>query len=258
MAIIKKFRIKSFKNINTIIEFENVSLAYGNRLILDNINFKINEGQIFGMLGPNGVGKSTIFNLITGLIVPKTGKIKIEGENVNKFPIYLRTKKFRVGYVPQYGGFFNDLTLHDNLKAISEIVIENKNYRSERINYLISKFELDNLKDIKAKFLSGGQKKKLVIALSLLSEPKVLLLDECFAALDVLTIKMLQEIIVNLQNESKITICICDHQARDLLACVDIAMILSNGKIIAEDTPSNLVKDINAKNAYFGNNFKFN
>ena len=258
MAIIKKFRIKSFKNINTIIEFENVSLAYGNRLILDNINFKINEGQIFGMLGPNGVGKSTIFNLITGLIVPKTGKIKIEGENVNKFPIYLRTKKFKVGYVPQYGGFFNDLTLHDNLKAISEIVIENKNYRSERINYLISKFELDNLKDIKAKFLSGGQKKKLVIALSLLSEPKVLLLDECFAALDVLTIKMLQEIIVNLQNESKITICICDHQARDLLACVDIAMILSNGKIIAEDTPSNLVKDINAKNAYFGNNFKFN
>ena len=258
MAIIKKFRIKSFKNINTIIEFENVSLAYGNRLILDNINFKINEGQIFGMLGPNGVGKSTIFNLITGLIVPKTGKIKIQGEDVTKFPIYLRTKKFKVGYVPQYGGFFNDLTLHDNLKAISEIVIENKNYRSERINYLISKFELDNLKDIKAKFLSGGQKKKLVIALSLLSEPKVLLLDECFAALDVLTIKMLQEIIVNLQNETKITICICDHQARDLLACVDIAMILSNGKIIAEDTPSNLVTDINAKNAYFGNNFKFN
>ena len=258
MAIIKKFRIKSFKNINTIIEFENVSLAYGNRLILDNINFKINEGQIFGMLGPNGVGKSTIFNLITGLIVPKTGKIKIQGEDVTKFPIYLRTKKFKVGYVPQYGGFFNDLTLHDNLKAISEIVIENKNYRSERINYLISKFELDNLKDIKAKFLSGGQKKKLVIALSLLSEPKVLLLDECFAALDVLTIKMLQEIIVNLQNENKITICICDHQARDLLACVDIAMILSNGKIIAEDTPSNLVKNINAKNAYFGDNFKFN
>ena len=258
MAIIKKFRIKSFKNINSIIEFENVSLAYGNRLILDNLSFRINEGQIFGMLGPNGVGKSTIFNLITGLINPRNGKIKIAGENVTNYPIYLRTKKFKVGYVPQYGGFFNDLTLHDNLKAISEIVIENKNYRSERINYLISKFELDNLKDIKAKFLSGGQKKKLVIALSLLSEPKVLLLDECFAALDVLTIKMLQEIIVNLQNENRITICICDHQARDLLACVDIAMILSNGKIIAQDTPSNLVKNINAKNAYFGDNFKFN
>ena len=258
MAIIKKFRIKSFKNINTIIEFQNISLAYGNRLIVDNINFKINEGQIFGMLGPNGVGKSTIFNLITGLVSPRSGIIKITGEEVNNYPIYLRTNKFKVGYVPQYGGYFNDLTLHDNLKAISEIVIKEKNFRTERINYLISKFELDSLKDIKAKFLSGGQKRKLVLALALLSDPKVLLLDEPFAALDVLTIKMLQEIIVNLQQENHITICICDHQARDLLACVDTAMILSNGKIVAEDTPAKLVHDINAKNAYFGDNFKFN
>ena len=258
MGIIKKFRIKSFKNLNPVIEFENVSLSYGGRLILDNINFKINQGQIFGMLGPNGVGKSTIFNLITGLVKPKDGKIKIQGEEVTHYPIYLRTKKFQVGYVPQYGGYFNDLTLHENLKAISEIVIVNKNLRNERINYLLSKFELDNLKDIKGKFLSGGQKKKLVIALSLLSEPKVLLLDECFAALDVLTIKMLQETIVKLQQENDITICICDHQARDLLACVDMAMILSNGKVVAQNSPSNLVKDINAKNAYFGESFKFN
>jgi len=258
MAVIKKFRIKSFKKVKTIIEFENVSLSYGNRLILDNISFKINEGQIFGMLGPNGVGKSTIFNLITGLIAPKHGKIKINGEDVSKYPIYLRTQKFKVGYVPQYGGFFNDLTLQDNLKAISEIVIKDKNLRQERIDYLLAKFELENIKSIKAKFLSGGQKKKLVISLSLLSNPKVLLLDECFAALDVLTIKMLQEIIVNLQQENQITICICDHQARDLLACVDVAMILSNCKVIAQDTPSNLVKDIDAKNAYFGNSFKIN
>ena len=258
MGIIKKFRIKSFKNINSIIEFKNVTLSYGKRIILDNINFKINESQIFGMLGPNGVGKSTIFNLITGLINPDSGQIKINGEDVSNFPIYLRTRRFKVGYVPQYGGYFNDLTLNDNLKAISEIVIDNKNLRTEKINYLLSKFELENVKSIKAKFLSGGQKKKLVIALALLSDPKVLLLDECFAALDVLTIKMLQEIIVNLQYEDKITICICDHQARDLLACVDVAMILSNCKIIAQDTPSNLVKNINAKNAYFGDSFKFN
>ncbi|WP_440653482.1 ATP-binding cassette domain-containing protein [Candidatus Pelagibacter sp. HIMB1542] len=258
MAIIKKFRIKSFKNSNSIIEFNDISLSYGNRLILDNLSFKINEGQIFGMLGPNGVGKSTIFNLITGLINPKNGKIKINGQDVTDYPIYFRTKKFKLGYVPQYGGFFSDLTLYDNLRAISEIVVDNKAYRLERVNYLISKFELDNLKDIKAKFLSGGQKKKLVIALSLLSEPRVLLLDECFAALDVLTIKMLQETIVNLQSENRITICICDHQARDLLSCVDEAMILNNGKIVAKDTPSNLVNNINAKNAYFGDNFKFN
>jgi len=161
MAVIKKFRIKSFKSLNSIIEFKNISLAYGNRLILDNINFKINEGQIFGMLGPNGVGKSTIFNLITGLITPKNGKIFINGQDATNYPIYLRTKKFKVGYVPQYGGFFNDLNLHDNLKAISEIVIDKKNLRQERIDYLLSKFELENVKNIKAKFLSGGQKKSL-------------------------------------------------------------------------------------------------
>ena len=258
MAIIKKFRIKSFKSTNNIIEFRNVSLSYGNRLILDNISFEINEGQIFGMLGPNGVGKSTIFNLITGLIAPKNGKILINGYDTTPFPIYLRTKKFKVGYVPQYGGYFNDLTLLENLKAISEIIITDKNLRFERINYVISKFELDNLKEIKAKHLSGGQKRKLVLALALLSEPKVLLLDEPFAALDVLTIKMLQEIIVNLQQENRITICVCDHIASSLLQVVDSAMILSNCKIIAQDTPSNLVKNINAQNAYFGDSFKIN
>ena len=210
------------------------------------------------MLGPNGVGKSTIFNLITGLIKTNTGKIKLNNTDVTNYPVYIRAKEFKIGYVPQYGGYFHDLTLEQNLKAIAEIVITEKNSIQNKINYLTSKFELDNLKNVKAKNLSGGQKKKLVIALSLLSDPKVLLLDECFAALDVLTIKMLQEIIVNLQQENRITICICDHQARDLLACVDVAMILSNGKIIAQDTPSNLVKDINAKNAYFGDSFKFN
>ena len=258
MGVIKKFRITSFKKESSILELENVSLSYGNRLILDNISFKINKGQIFGMLGPNGVGKSTIFNLITGLILPTKGKIKINGEDVTKYPIYLRTKKFKVGYVPQYGGYFNDLKLIDNLKAVGEIVIGDKNLIQNKIDYLINKFELENVKNVKAKFLSGGQKKKLVIAISLLSDPKVLMLDECFAALDVLTIKMLQEIIVNLQQENEITICVCDHQARDLLACVDVAMILSNCKIIAQDTPANLVNNINAKNAYFGNSFNFN
>ena len=256
MAIIKPFRIKSFKNKNPIIEFENLSLSYGNRLILDNINFKINQTEIFGMLGPNGVGKSTIFNLITGLIKPDSGKIKINGELVNEYPIYLRTKNFKIGFVPQYGGYFSDLTLFENLKSIGEIVIENKILMNEKIEFLIAKFELENVRNIKAKFLSGGQKKKLVIALALLSEPKVLLLDECFAALDILTIKMIQEIIINLQQENQITICICDHQARDLLACVDVAMILSNCKIVAKGTPSSLIKDINAQNAYFGNSFK--
>ena len=258
MAIIKKFRIKSFKNIKPIIKLDKVSFSFKNRPILDSISFSLNQGEILGLLGPNGVGKSTIFNLITGLLKPNYGSIIINNKDVLNYPIAERATTFKIGYVPQYGGAFADLTLHDNLKAISEIVIENKNLRLERINYLISKLELENLKDIKAKHLSGGERKKLVIALSLLSKPKILLLDEPFSALDVLTIKMLQELIVSLQQESNITICICDHIATSLLQIVDTAMILSNGKIVAQDTPSNLIKNINAKNAYFGDNFKFN
>ena len=142
MAIIKKFRIKSFKNINSIIEFQNVSLSFGNRLILDKINFSINEGQIFGMLGPNGVGKSTIFNIITGLIIPDSGIIKINGQDVTDLPVYLRTRKFKIGYVPQHGGFFHDLTLYQNLRAVSEIVIENKNTIDNQIEIILSRSSL--------------------------------------------------------------------------------------------------------------------
>tara|TARA_B100000780_G_C21078539_1_gene434282 strand:- start:274 stop:1050 length:777 start_codon:yes stop_codon:yes gene_type:complete len=258
MAIIKKFRIKHFKNEKPIIEIKQLSLSFGKRKILDNLNFKINRGQILGLLGPNGVGKSTIFNLITGLIKPNFGKIFIDSTNVNQFPIYLRTKKFKIGYVPQYGGYFHDLTLLENLQAISEILILEKKIRYEKIDSLISKFELDPVRDIKAAYLSGGQKKRLVIALALLGDPQILLLDEPFAALDVLTIKMLQQIIVNLQSENNISIILCDHQARDLLSCVDVAIVLSNCKIIASGTPSELINNHEAKSAYFGDSFKFN
>ena len=258
MAIIKKFRIKSFKQQKPLVSLKKISLSFGKRQILDDISFNINPGEILGMLGPNGVGKSTIFNLITGLIKPDYGSLIYNNINATNYPIYLRTTKFQIGYVPQHGGYFHDLTLADNLKAVAEILVKNSKERNPRINNLISKFELDPVRDVKAKFLSGGQKKKLVRAIALLGNPKILLLDECFAALDVLTIKMLQEIIVNLQTESNIGICICDHQARDLLSCVDVAIVISNGKIIANGTPSQLINDPGAKSAYFGDSFKYN
>ena len=133
-----------------------------------------------------------------------------------------------------------------------------KSQRGERIDFLISKFELDNVKDIKFKHLSGGQKRRLTIGLALLGKPQILLLDEPMSALDILSIKMLQEIIVNLQVEEKITCLVTDHQAKSILAITDTAMILNNGKVVAQDSPSNLVKDSGAIKSYFGDNFKFN
>ena len=258
MSNVKKFPIKSFKNDKALLKLENIYLKFGKKIILDNLNLKLNNGQILGLLGPNGAGKSTIFNIITGLLVPNFGSITINDTKVNNFPIYERTLRFKIGFVPQYGGYFHDLTVENNLNAIGEITIKNQNFRKEKIDLLISKFELDHIREVKASVLSGGQKKKLVIAISLLPDPKILLLDEPFAALDVMTIKTLQEIIVDLQSENNISIILCDHQARDLLACVDTAAIIHNGKIIADGTPNNLINDIKAKNVYFGNSFKIN
>tara|TARA_Y100000591_G_C21742055_1_gene649916 strand:- start:3 stop:779 length:777 start_codon:yes stop_codon:yes gene_type:complete len=256
MAVIKKFRITNFKKKKELLRLEKISLYFGKRKILEDLNLNLNQGEILGLLGPNGVGKSTIFNIIIGLLKPNYGSIFINNNNVTKDPIFYRTKKYKISYVPQHGGYFHDLTLRENLKAISEMVIEDKKLRDERINLLISKFELESLQNIKAEFLSGGQKKRLVISLALLNNPKILLLDEPFAALDIMTIKNLQQIIVDLQTQNNISIILCDHQARDLLSCVDLAIVLSNGKVIAKDTPNNLIKNIDAQNAYFGDSFK--
>ena len=258
MAIIKKFRITTFKKEINKITLKKISLSYNKRQILDDVSFNIREGEICGLLGPNGVGKSTIFNVIIGLLKPNYGSIFIDQENITNEPIFNRTKKHKIGYVPQHGGYFHDLTLRENLKAISEMVIENKKLRDEKINVLISKFELGSLQNIKAEHLSGGEKKRLVISLALLSNPKILLLDEPFAALDIMTIKNLQQIIVDLQTQHNISIILCDHQARDLLTCVDLAIVLSNGRVVAKDTPNNLIKNIDAQNAYFGDSFKIN
>ena len=255
---IKKFRIKSFKKNNSILKLEKISLKYGRKTILDSLNLNLNDGQILGLLGANGAGKSTIFNIITGLISPDYGSVIINSEKVNRYPIFKRTLKFKIGFVPQNGGFFHDMTVIENLKSISEIAINNTSARNEKINSLISKFELDPVRDIKAKFLAGGQRKKLVIAIALISEPKVLLLDEPFAALDVMTIKILQEIIVSLQTFNNLSVILCDHQARDLLRCVDSAAIIHNGRVVAQDTPTNLINNVIAKDTYFGDSFKIN
>ena len=256
MAIIKNFRIKSFKNKRPIVSLEKISLSYDKRQILDNISFNLTSGEMVGLLGPNGAGKSTIFNILMGLVKPNYGKIIINKQDVTNFPIYLRSRKFKIGYVPQYGGYFHDLTLLENLKAVGEIIIKNERERYSKINNLISKFALDNVQEVKAKFLSGGQKRKLVISMALLGNPSILLCDEIFAALDVLTIQMLKEILVNLQKENpQMCIVICEHQARELLSIVDRALILSECKIIAQGSPSSLLKNEKAKTQYFGNFF---
>tara|TARA_B100000282_G_C31724425_1_gene487685 strand:- start:23 stop:799 length:777 start_codon:yes stop_codon:yes gene_type:complete len=258
MALIKKFTIKNDQLTEPLVQLKNISVFYNKRQIINNLNLSINRSEILGMLGPNGVGKSTIFNLITGLKEVDHGEIIIDGINCTNLPINERFTKFKLGLVPQYGGVIQDLTLINNLKLVAEIHIKEKYLIEQKINKLISQFEFESLLNIKAKHLSGGQRKKLVIAMALINDPKILLLDEPFAALDILTIKMLQEIILNLQSTEEITVVVCDHQARDLLSCVNRAIILSNGKIIASGSPDEVISDKVAKNEYFGDEFNIN
>ena len=177
MVIVKAFRIKKFKQNKPVAELSNVSLAYNKRQILDGLSFKLNSGEIVGLLGPNGAGKSTIFNLLIGLIKPNFGKIVIDDKKVNDDPTYIRTQKYKIGYVPQHGGYFHDMTLIENLKAVGEVLISDKEIREIKISKLLLKFELENVQFIKAKHLSGGQKRKLVICMALIGEPKILLCD---------------------------------------------------------------------------------
>ena len=258
MAIVKKFRIISYKKEKSYISLENISVSFKkNHQILDNVSLSIPKGQILGLLGPNGAGKSTLMNVISGLIKPNYGKVKINNNDITDLPIYVRTKKFRISIIPQFGGLFASLTTEQNIRAVAEILIKDKSFINFKINELISKFELDSVKKIEAKYLSGGQKRRLVIAMGLISKPDIILMDEPLAALDPQTIQMLQNTIVKLQTDLNLTIIITDHQARDLLAICDKAIILSNSQIVASGTPNDLIKDESANKFYFGTNFQF-
>ena len=183
--------------------------------------------------------------------------IEINGSDITNYPIYLRATKYKISIIPQFGGMFANLSSEDNLKAVGEVLIKDKKKRISKTEYLISKFELDAVRKVEAKFLSGGLRRRLVIAMGLIGEPEILLMDEPLAALDPQTIQMLQNIIITLQTELNLTIIVTDHQARDLLAICDKALILSNSKIIAAGTPSQLINDESANKHYFGKNFKF-
>ena len=257
MAIIKKFRITTFKKQINKILLKNISLSYNKRQVLEDISLSFREGEICGLLGPKGVGKSTLFNIIVGIIKPNYGNISINGKDVTNIPIYERALNFKLSIVPQSGGVFSELTCVNNLIAVGQITQKEKNLINFKVEKMVSKFSLDAVKNLKAKYLSGGQRKKLCIAMALMSDPKIILMDEPFQGLDIMSTKDLQETITNLQTEDSTRCCIIsDHAARDLLAICDRAIILANKKIIAEGSPNDLMNNKNAKQIYFGDAFK--
>ena len=173
-VLVKKFRIKSFKEKKPIIELQNLSITYGNRQIVEKLNLSIQKNEVSGLLGPNGAGKSSIYHSIIGLVKPSFGKIFIDGKDVTDIPTHIRCSRFGISWVPQYGGSWADLTVYDNLMAIAEIHIKNREERLLKINNLIRKFELQNVIKLKSKFLSGGQVRKLTLAMAMVKDTKIL------------------------------------------------------------------------------------
>jgi len=250
----KSFRILKFKKSKPVLKISGISKSYGHRLVLKKINFELYKSEIFGVLGPNGCGKTTIFNSIMGICRINEGNIFVNNIKINNLPIHERATKFRIGYIPQNSAVFLGLTCEENIRAIAEVKIKEKSLQENKIQELLSDFNLEYLKNIKAINLSGGEKKRLCISMALVSNPQILLMDEPFAALDLITIDMIKKIILNLQKKL-ISVIVTDHNAKDLMNVSDRCIIISNGEVIISGNPRKIINDPKARQLYFGENF---
>jgi lipopolysaccharide export system ATP-binding protein len=250
----KKFRIISFKNSKPILRAKNISKIIDNRSILQNLNLSINPSEIVGLLGPNGAGKSVTFKILLGIMKADKGEISVSGASINNLPVHERSSKFKIGYIPQNESIFTGLSCEENLKAIAEIVIKNKDERQNIVENLLNEFSLNDVRKVIAKNLSGGQKKKLVIARSLINKPRILLMDEVFSAIDPITIEVIKDIIINLQKRG-ISILITDHAFDNVLQISDKVFIISDGQIVSSGKPQEIVKDQQARKIYFGDTY---
>ena len=253
MATIKKFRILKFKS-KPILSVKNISKNINNRIILRKIDFEINKGEIFGLLGPNGAGKSVTFNVLLGIMKPNQGDIYVDGNKITHLAIHERAKKFKLGYIPQNDSVFKGLSCEDNLRAIAEVVIKDKKKQESRIQELLSDFNLSHLRKVKADNLSGGERKKLVIARALINNPKILLMDEPYGAVDPINVDMIKKIIIDLQKKG-VSFLITDHSAQNVLSIVDRCSIISGGEIITSGKPNEIINNNKARQLYFGENF---
>ena len=253
MVSIKKFRILKFKS-KPILTVKGISKSINKRVILRKIDFEINKGEIFGLLGPNGAGKSVTFNVLLGIMKADHGNVFVEGTRITNFAIHERAKKFRIGYIPQNDSVFKGLSCINNLKAIAEITIKDRVKQESVVEELLSEFNLSHLRNVIANNLSGGERKKLVIARALVNNPKILLMDEPYGAVDPINIDMIKKIIIDLQKKG-VSVLITDHSAQNVLSIVDRCSIISGGEIITSGKPKEIIHNNKARQLYFGENF---
>lgn len=228
--------------------------SYDHRTVIKDISISVNSGEIVGLLGPNGAGKTTTFYSIVGLIIPESGSILLDGEDIGGLPMYMRARR-GLSYLPQEPSIFRGLTVRENLRAVLELKGLSAEEIEQRTNTLIEEFKLTGFADRKGIKLSGGERRRAEIARSIATEPLFMLFDEPFAGIDPIAIIELKKMLKYLK-ERGLGILITDHNVRDTLSITDRAYIVAHGEILDEGTPEKLASSERAKDIYLGEEFR--
>jgi len=233
---------------------ESLCKSFKSRQVVKSVSFSIKKGEVVGLLGPNGAGKTTSFYMVVGLLYPQTGSVFLKGEDITNLPMHLRARK-GISYLPQNMSIFRKLTVEDNLKAIMEVTKVPRQKRKALTQDLLEKFQIGHIAKSLGSALSGGERRRVEIARSLIIEPDFLLLDEPFAGVDPVTVQEIQAIIENLRLEG-LGVLITDHNVRETLGSCDRAYVLSEGQIIAHGNPTEVSESKLVREIYLGENFK--
>jgi len=252
MNNIKKFRIIKFKS-KPIFSAKNITKSFDKRVILRKIDIHLNKGEMLGLLGGNGTGKSTFMNIVLGLLKPDFGDIFLDRIKLTNLPIHERSR-IGIGYLPQQTSIFRGLTVYENLLGIAQITKKNSTVQKDIVEKLMAEFSITHLRDVRATALSGGERRRTEIARCLINNPKILLLDEPFAGVDLLSIQDIKQLLLKLQARG-CAVLVTDHNASQLLSVVDRAYVIANGIIVANGTPRQIVNTSEAKKLYFGEDF---
>lgn len=238
-----------------ILKSTNLVKSYNGRTVVNEVSYDVAEGEIVGLLGRNGAGKTTSFRMTVGMISPDGGQVVFNGQDVTKLPMYQRAQR-GMGYLAQESSVFRRLSVEDNLKAILETRPLKKAERKARAEELMKQFDLLKNRKQSASTLSGGERRKLEIARALISEPSLILLDEPFAGVDPVAVEEFQDEIRKLRDEHEISMLITDHNVHNVLAVCDRVYVISEGKVFAEGTPKEIINDENVRKTYLGSTFK--
>ena len=238
------------------LQADDLRKSYRSRKVVDNVSLEVQQGEVVGLLGPNGAGKTTTFYILVGLARPDYGRVLLDGEDITDLPMYLRARS-GISYLPQEPSVFRKLTAEENLMAVLETLALTPEQRRDRVEELLAQMGLEGVRYSQAHVLSGGERRRLEIARSLVLSPSFLLLDEPFAGIDPLTVVDIQKIITDL-SAAGIGILVTDHDVRNTLAVTQRAYIISEGKILAAGSPAELSANADVRRIYLGEGFRLN